>query len=226
MSDMSPVKGFDEALENLDFDRARMLADQAEGPEKKRLGELIRVSRAEAADRAEQLAARIQFLARADHYEGLLALAADPTTEPLLALVSVELRRGAMLHLDGAVRRQRRFRAAAQRHMKAAAEALVLFDTAKALSEIGKVEPRWLTVSQREELEKLRTQTDTAAAERSELEALTAEVLRDHQPEIPPSNRERHDKTRFSSRRGCATVLMLLTGTTTAAAVVLASIMV
>ena len=155
-------------------------------------------------NRAEQLAARIQFLARADHYEGLLALATDPTTEPLLGLVSTELRRGAMLHLDGAVRRQRRFRAAAERHMKAAADALVLFDTSKAVSEISKVEPRWLTDSQRDALKKLRVQADHAVSERLELENRTAAVLREHLPD-PPAEPSRASGTRTSRIRpsGC-----------------------
>ena len=70
--------------------------------------------------------------------------------------------------------------------MKAAADALVVLDTAKALNEIDKVEPRWLTASQRDELEELRTQTDHAIAERRELEERTAAVLREHLPDRPP----------------------------------------
>ena len=185
--DVDPVEGIEEALQRLDFESARIIAASAHGPEKKRLGEVIAAARTEADERAEHLAARIQSLARADHYEGLLALAADPTTEPLLALVSPELRRGAMLHLDGAVRRRQRFRSAARRHMKAAADALVLFDTTKALSEIGKVDPRWLAESQLDELEKLRTQADHAVSERRELDDRTAAVLREHLPPAPIS---------------------------------------
>ena len=201
--DMNPVEGFEEALDDLDFNRARRLADQADSERKKELVERVRAGHAEATDRAEKLAARIQFLARADHYEGLLALAADPSTEPLLALVSKELRRGAVLHLDGAVRRQRRFRAAAQRHMKAAAEALVLFDTARAAGELNKVEARWLTEEQREQLSKLRMQTDHAVEERLELENRTAAVLRDHSSDAQPEPAPRTSRTSRIRRSGC-----------------------
>lgn len=203
--DMNPDEGFEEALDDLDFDRARRLADQAGGERKKELVERIRTGHAQATDRAEKLAARIQSLARADHYEGLLALAADPSTAPLLALVSTELRRGAMLHLDGAVRRQQRFRAAGRRHMKAASEALVLLDTGKALSELGKADPRWLTESQRDELGKLRTQTEQAVAERLELEERTAAVLREHAPDTRtgPSPAPRTSRTSRIWRIGC-----------------------
>lgn len=181
--DSTLIEEFEEALDSLEFDRAWELADLADDAGKNRLRTRVRASSAEAMDRAEKLAGRIQFLARADHYEGLLALAADPITEPLLALLSTELRRGAKLHLDGAVRRQKRFRTAAQRHMKAAAEALVLLDTTKAVGELNKVEARWLTATQREELSKLRNQTEQADAERQELENRTAAVLREHAPD-------------------------------------------
>ena len=182
-ADTNPVEAVETALEDLDFDRALRTANQAAAPVRKELVDRVRTSRAEATDRAEKLAARIQFLARADHYEGLLALAGDPTTQTLLTLVSSELRRGATLHLDGAVRRQKRFRAAGERHMRAAADALLLLDTAKAVSELDKVEARWLTEEQRAELAELRDQTDQAAAERMELENRTAEVLREHAPD-------------------------------------------
>lgn len=198
--DRDPVEILEEALANLDFDRARELADREDGSRKDRMLERVRVGRAEATDRAEKLAARIQFLARADHYEGLLALASDPATERLLALLSTELRRGARLHLDGALRRQARFRTAARRHMKAAAEALVLFDTVRAAGELDKVEARWLTDEQRSELGELRAQTETADAERLEFESRTAAVLREHSPD-PPSTPPRVAKGGWNRSR-------------------------
>lgn len=182
-ADTNPVEEVEAALQDLDFDLALRIANRAEAPVRKDLVDRIVASRADTTDRAEKLAARIQFLARADHYEGLLALAGDPATKSLLGLVSTELRRGATLHLDGAVRRQKRFRAAGERHMKAAAESLLLLDTAKAVSELDKVEARWLTEEQRAELAELRNQTDQAAVERMDLENRTAAVLREHAPE-------------------------------------------
>ena len=181
--DTGPVAGFEAALDGLDFDGALSIANRADPPVKQEMVDRVRTGRAEATDRAEKLAARIQFLARADHYEGLLALADDPATETLLALLSAELRRGATLHLEGAVRRQTRFRAAAERHMKAAGQALLLLDTAKAVSELDKVEARWLTKEQRSELSQLQDQTRQAVAERRELEDRTAAVLREHAPD-------------------------------------------
>ena len=183
-ADRDHIKELEDALAALDFAGARAIAHRAEGIVRKELLERVRASRAEATGSAEKLAARIQFLARADHYEGLLALAADPATERLLTLLSVELHRGAKLHLDGAERRQARFRASARRHMKAAAEALVLLDIAKASTELDKVEARWLTDTQRAELSALRRQTDQASAERLEIENRTAAVLREHAPDL------------------------------------------
>lgn len=167
--------------------------------DRERLRQMVETARADAIARAEQLAARIQSMARADHYEGLLGLAEEPETELLLALLSREIRRGAQLHLDGALRRRKRYRAAAGRHMKSASEALALFDTSAAQREIDRVEVRWLTASQREELNSLRVQTDRVVAERLDLEGRTAEVLRDHLSENPIKRPERR-RRRLSPR--------------------------
>ena len=190
--------------------------------------QLVEDVRSDAVGRAEHLAARIQSMARADHYEGLLGLAEDPETELLLALLSQEIRRGAQLHLDGALRRRKRFRAAAGRHMKAASEALALFDTGTALSEIARVETRWLAAVQREELDTLRVQAEKVVAERLELESRTAEVLREHlseNPIEPPSRgRARRSSGRGarSARAGCLGSALMILGTVAAPAILLA----
>lgn len=216
--DVNSVEGFEEALENLDFEAARRLADQADGPERKRLREQARTARTEAEKRAQKLAARIQSMARADHYEGLLALAADPATEPLLALAPPELERGAKLHLDGAARRRRRFRAAGERHMTAAAEALALLNDSKALNEIEKVDPRWLTEEQKEKLAELKKQAERAAEERRDLEHRTAAVLREHQPEPPPPREPaRRPRTRPKGCLGSALAALAVIAAATAA---------
>ena len=188
-------------MEKMDFRAALALAGRAAEGDRERLRRLVKAKRQEAVTSAEHLAARIQSMARADHYEGLLGLAEDPDTELLLALLSQELRRGAQLHLDGALRRRKRFRAAAKRHMKAASEALALFDTRTAQSEIARVEIRWLTAAQREELDTLRAQAERVAAERLELESRTAEVLREHiseNPAKPPRRRRAKPRPRSS----------------------------
>ena len=187
-------RAIEEALESLDFRAARALADRSAEGDRNRLRKLVETARSDAVTRAEHLAGRIQSMARADHYEGLLGLAEDPETGMLLALLSQEIRRGAQLHLDGALRRRKRFQAAAGRHMKAASEALVLFDTRSAEGEIARVEVRWLTAEQREELDALRAQAERVAAERLDLESRTAEVLREHiseNPIKPPKGRRR-----------------------------------
>ena len=223
-ADSNPVEAVETALEDFDFDLALRIANRAEAPVRTELLDRVRTSRADTTDRAEKLAARIQFLARADHYEGLLALAGDPMTGTLLALVSSELRRGAMLHLDGAIRRQKRFRAAGQRHMKAAAEALLLLDTAKAVSELDKVEARWLTEEQRAELAELRNQTDQAAAERMDLETRTAAVLREHAPDPVAGTSTAGERRRGRRMRagGCLGSLVIAIAVLTLAVVALA----
>lgn len=200
-SDTTPVEGFEESLDRFDFEAALALVDDLDGPRRRRLVRQVEKRRAEAVDRAEQLAARVQFLARADHYEALLALQTDPATAALLALVSPELRRGAMLHLDGAVRRQKRFRAAGERHMRAAVNALALLDVSKAISEMEKVDPRWLSDSQRAQLDELRAQTDLAASERKEIEDRAAAVLRERRPD-PPAGKRRYRRSASKCKAG------------------------
>lgn len=219
--DREHIDEFEKALAELDFGRARELAELETGSRRIRMRDRIRTARMEATDRAEKLAARIQFLARADHYEGLLALDADSTTERLLSLLSIELHRGARLHLDGATRRQARFRSAARRHMKQAAAALVLLDTAKAAAELDKVRARWLTESQKAELAELRNQADQADAERLDLENRTAAVLREHAPD-PDTQTLASDEGSVGKRRfrpgGCLGSVMLAAALVTLAA--------
>ncbi len=219
--DRDHIDEFEKALAELDFGRARELAELETGSRRIRMRDRIRTARMEATDRAEKLAARIQFLARADHYEGLLALDADSTTERLLSLLSIELHRGARLHLDGATRRQARFRSAARRHMKQAAAALVLLDTAKAGAELDKVRARWLTESQKAELAELRNQADQADAERLDLENRTAAVLREHAPD-PDAQTLESDEGSVGKRRfrpgGCLGSVMLAAALVTLAA--------
>ena len=199
---------FDEALTALDFERADAAITTADADAQSELRARYEEERADAEQRAEQLAGRIQSMARADHYEGLLALAQDSTTEPLLDLLSPEIKRGAHLHLDGAIRRQKRFQVAAEKHMDEARNALVLLDTTKARAELSRIDRRWLDAGQRSMLKGLQQQTEEAAAERRELEAKTAEVLTDHHPSQAPA-RSRDGGT-SSQRRGCATPLIAL----------------
>ena len=120
-----------------------MLEKRSPAPATDAQPELLRryeAAHEDAERRAEQLAGRIQSMARADHYEGLLALGQDATTGPLLDLLSSEIRRGAALHLDGAERRQHRFQAGAKKHMDEASEALVLLDINKARSELSRID--------------------------------------------------------------------------------------
>lgn len=204
----APLSGeFEEALERFDFDAARRIAAAEPEDNRPRLEARIEAAHADAVDRAEQLAGRIQSMARADHYEGLLALAHDPETEPLLSLLTQEIQRGASLHLDGARKRQERFQSAAQKHMAAASEALLLLDTTKARSELDRIDRRWLGEPQRAELDALMVQVEDAAAERRELDARTAEVLRDHHPS-QGSGGGRRTATGVptaTTRRGCLT---------------------
>ena len=223
MADVSPPSEFQDAFTAFDFAKARTIAASAEGAARSDLEDQIAQAESAAADSAELLAGRIQALARADHYEGLLALADEPATTPLLDLLSEEIRRGAVLHLEGAKRRQERFQKAATKHMAAASEALVLLDTTKARSEIDRIDRRWLSDSQQDELARLIKQTEDAAAERRELDARTAEVLRDHHPSQAPGKVEAGRRSRQVTEggRGCARSALALLGVLAAASAVM-----
>lgn len=202
MSDDSGQE-FEQALEGLDFAAAREIVERRSPGERAEMRERMEAARAEAEQRAEQLAGRIQSLARADHYEGLLALAADPATDRLLNLLAPELQRGAKVHLDGARRRQERNQQAARRHMEAASAALSRLDPARAALELAKVERRWLDEDQRRELDRLNRQASEARAEQRELNEITSEVLREHQPPPAAPASDTESQTRPRKRLGC-----------------------
>lgn len=204
------------ALEELDFVRADAIVAEAPEADRAALQDQLDTARAVAVEHAEQLAGRIQSMARADHYEGLLDLAEEPTTEPLLGLLSKELRRGATIHLDGARRRQTRFQESATKHMSEAAEALVLLDTGRAKAELDRIDRRWLGADQRAELDTLREQLEAASAERREMDERTAEVLKEHHPSQGSTPRRSQAAGPAPTRRGC--------GSTIAALAVIASV--
>ena len=185
----NPSESLQAAIDALQFDEARSIVEEAAPATRAELSDRVDKARADGLNRAEQLAGRIQSMARADHYEGLLALGDDETTDPLLALLPQEIRRGASLHLDGARRRQERFQTAALKHMTAASEALLLLDTTKARSELERVDRRWLDNDQTAALDSVYQQIEEAAAERRDLDARTAEVLRDHHPSQSKASR-------------------------------------
>ena len=202
MTDPTPDT-LDAALERLDFAAARALAAATERPERDEMQARIQEALDDAEERAELLAGRIQSMARADHYEGLLSLAEDPATDRLLHLLTPEIRRGANLHLEGARKRQQRFQDAARRHMNAASDALVLLDTTRARAELDRVDRRWLDEDQRTTLDDLLAQTEEAAAERRELDARTAEVLREAHPSQGAGQGLGQAGARRSVRSGC-----------------------
>ncbi len=87
--------------------------------------------------------------------------------------------------------------------MDAAAEALVLLDTTRARAELDRVDRRWLDPEQRITLDDLLTQTEEAAAERRELDARTAEVLREAHPSQGAGQGSGRPGAGQSARSGC-----------------------
>ena len=200
---MSQPDSLDEALADFRIDDAEALAAELDDPSREEALAKIKRARAAALDEGEDLAARIQELARNDHYAALLAVAADPLTERLLAAVSEEIRRGAYVHLDGAQRRRDLARTAARRHLDVAARALDEYDPAEARKHLDKVDASFLDDDMLEELNELRSRRAAADAEAHELTSATAEIMAELQPA----------KGR-SKGRGCfaTSVLLVLAG--------------
>jgi len=140
-----------------------------------------------AVDQGEDLAGRIQELARHDHYPALLAIAAEPTTERLLACVPEEIRRGAYVHLDGAARRRDLARAAARRNLDEATSALDEYDPNRARKHLDKVDAAFLDPKTIDELTTLRARYVAVNAEARELSSASAEIIAEVQP--PESKR-------------------------------------
>lgn len=177
------MSDFETALSEFRFDDAAAaiaaLDDDARSEAEARLA----AAREAAHDQAEDLAGRIQELAREDHYPALLAIAADPTTDRLLALVSEEIRRGAMVHLEGAARRQDLARKAARRHLDEADQALDEYDPTEARRQLEKIDERFLDEDMAAELAIQRDRLVKVTEETRELTHVTAEILSQHQPQ-------------------------------------------
>jgi len=187
------------ALADFRIDDADQLAAQLDLPEREKAKLKIAKTRAAAIDEGEDLAGRIQKLARNDHYAALLAIAADPLTDRLLTVVPEEIRRGAFVHLDGAKRRRELARTAARRHLDAAVKALDEYDPAEARKHLDKVDSSFLDDPTLQELNALRSRQMAANAEARELTSTSAGVLA-----------ELHPAKSGSKRRGCFQTSLLL----------------
>ncbi len=182
---------FERALGELRLDDARSIAAAWDDAARSEALERVRAAEVRARADADKLAARIQELARSDHYAALLDLADDPQTNRLLGYTSREIRRGAMLHLDGAHRRRDRARQSARRQLESARRALDEFDAAEARKALDRIDDRWMSVDERNEFEEISVRAAKAQQEADELAAVTAEVLAEHRP------------PRAAARRGC-----------------------
>lgn len=182
---------FDLALSEFRFDDAAALLADLSDTERSAAATRLAVSKDAAADEGERLANRIQKLARTNHYAALLALASDPTSARLLALTSTEIRRGAELHLNGALRRRERGAVTARRDLDRAREALADFDTAEAKTWLDRVDPAMLDDAGRTELGDVRDRLTGLAAEASELSSVAAEVLAEQPVAVDEGARRR-----------------------------------
>ncbi len=180
---------FETALGELRLNDARDIAASWDDAARAAAMERLHTVEARARADADKLAARIQELARQDHYAALLDLADDPRTARLLAYTSREIRRGATLHLDGARRRRDRARQSARRQLESASRSLDELDAAEARKALDRIDVRWLDDAERSELEEVSERAAKAQAEADELAAVTAEVLAEHQPRRTPSRR-------------------------------------
>ncbi len=190
MSDASP--DFSAALDELRFDDARALLDDAPEGERDGWAQRLRAAYEDAVDEAELLANRIQLLAREDHYAALFDLSNDPMTARRLSLLPDELRRGATIHLNGARRRREQSLRSARNQLRRAREALDGFHTGNARQALARVDETWLEPDDEAELAALRTRLDLVKAETDELAALAGQALAEHE-----------ESSRWLRRRGC-----------------------
>lgn len=167
----------DVALAELRFADARALAAQLDGDARNEAVSRIERAHTAAVDAGEDLASRILELARNDHYAALLAIAAEPGTERILSVVPEEIRRGAYIHLDSAVRRRELARSAARRHLDEAAKALDEYDPTRAHRHLDKVDTAFLESATIDELTELRARYLAVNAEAREISTASAEII-------------------------------------------------
>jgi hypothetical protein len=189
---------FESAIAELRFSDARAVLAAASGEDREVWERRLRDAEEAAREAGEDLADRIQQLAREGAYPTLYELAEDEGSVRLLALVPAEIRRGAEIHLNGARRRREQSLASARRQLEVAQRALDEFRPHDAEAALARVDVMWFDEGDRASFETLRSRLDAVTAETAELASLSERVLREE------------GALRRSRRRGCLPAVLVL----------------
>lgn len=151
MADPSAVR---DMLDQLRFAEAEELVRQSEQPDEALLAEIAR-RRAEAEERAQDLGRRLVELGDQRQMADLVEIAHDPTTQPLLDLLSESSRKRPELFAREALRWEEKRRETNARRLGEARKALDGLDLELARGLMNRIDGRFLSGAQEEERDQL-----------------------------------------------------------------------
>lgn len=146
---------FERALDDLRFDEAEEMIGSIEGTAARALHAEMTQRRVEAESRAQERYRQIVQLGRERRHSELLHLAQDPSTRPLLRLLSPSYAERAELHLRAAERWESTQRETSLRRLVEARKALDGLDLELARGLAKRVDQRFLTDEEAQELDQL-----------------------------------------------------------------------
>lgn len=144
-----------EMLDELRFDEAESLLAQSESDPDPEMFHEIATRRAEAEERATEMAERIVGLGEERELEEIVALAHDPGTRRLLRLLSDAYRKRPELYLREAERWEEKKEETNSRRLTEARKALDGLDLELASGLMNRIDGRFLTPEQNEERDQL-----------------------------------------------------------------------
>lgn len=177
-------------LAELRFDEAERMVDHADDGPDQELRDEIATRRAEAEERARNLAERIIELGDERDFEELIDLAHEPGTRSLLDLLPDTTRKRPSLYLREAERWEEMRKETNARRLSEARKALDGLDLELARGLMNRIDGRFLTTEQTEERDQLLLDISARAMEMESINETGDEMIGDREPRPKDSHRQ------------------------------------
>lgn len=169
-------------LDELRFEEAERMVDDADDGPGEELRDEIATRRAEAEEKARDLADHLVELGDQREFEEIIDLAHEPTTRLLLDLLPETTRKRPDLYLREARRWKERRRETATRRLDEARKALGGLDLELARGLMNRIDGRFLTSEQTEERDQLLLDISARTMEMESLNETGDELVEDREP--------------------------------------------
>jgi len=173
---------FEVALAGLDFGRAESLLSSAPADRREAFAARMNTARRAAIDSANDLRARIVDLGQQERYLALMEIAANPSTNPLLDLLSGPARQRSDIYLRETSHWVDKQRSANHRRLTDARDALDALDVDLAKAILGRVDSQFLDEAGSDERDRLIIEMESRSMELEELTGAAEQVIAAEKP--------------------------------------------